>query len=384
MPSTYTTQARLEDIANGEKSGSWGDITDTNIGLIEEFISGLASVTHDDTANYSLTTANAATDESRPMMCEIGGALTAQRNVVCPTLTKLFFVKNATTGGFDIVFKTTAGTGITIPNGETMIVYCDGTNVVDAITNLPAGTTIAGVTLVDLSSSQTLTNKTINTLTVDLAIADGGTGASNAADALDNLGIDGASGNIVEGDIGALAVTTGKIAANAVDGTKIAIGSDAIGDILYYNGTDYVILAAGTLDQVLKAQGAAAPIWEGPDETIIIPVSDETTAITTGTAKVTFRMPYAMTLNANSAGVKASLSTASSSGLPTVDINEGGTTILSTKLTIDANEKTSTTAATEVVTSDVDLADDAEITIDIDVAGTGATGLKVYLMGVRA
>jgi hypothetical protein len=110
---------------------------------------------------------------------------------------------------------------------------------------------------------------------------------------------------------------------------------------------------------------------------IQIAVGDETTAITTGTAKVTFRMPYAMTLTA----VRASLTTVSSSGTPTIDINEDGSTILSTKLTIDASEKTSTTAATAAVISDSALADDAEITIDIDTAGTGAAGLKVALIG---
>lgn len=115
-------------------------------------------------------------------------------------------------------------------------------------------------------------------------------------------------------------------------------------------------------------------------ETLVIAVSDETTAITTGTAKVTFRMPWAMTVTS----VRASLTTASSSGTPTIDINEGGTSILSTKLTIDANEKTSTTAATAAVISDSLLADDAEMTIDIDTAGTGAAGLKVYIRGYRA
>lgn len=114
-------------------------------------------------------------------------------------------------------------------------------------------------------------------------------------------------------------------------------------------------------------------------EVIVVAVSDESTAITTGTAKVTFRMPFALTVDS----VRASLSTASTSGVPTVDINEGGTSILSTKLTIDANEKTSTTAATAAVLSDTSLADDAEMTIDIDTAGTGAKGLKVYLIGRR-
>jgi len=69
----------------------------------------------------------------------------------------------------------------------------------------------------------------------------------------------------------------------------------------------------------------------------------------------------------------------------TVDINEGGTSILSTKLTIDNTEKTSTTAATAAVISDTALADDAEITIDIDQIGDGtAKGLKITLIGTRA
>lgn len=112
---------------------------------------------------------------------------------------------------------------------------------------------------------------------------------------------------------------------------------------------------------------------------LVVALSDETTAITTGNAKVTLRAPYAFTLT----GVKASLTTASSSGTPTVDINEGGVSVLSTLLTIDANETTSTTAATPAVISDSAIADDAELTFDIDVAGTGAKGLKVYLTGTR-
>lgn len=109
-------------------------------------------------------------------------------------------------------------------------------------------------------------------------------------------------------------------------------------------------------------------------------LSDESTAIATGTAKLTWRAPFAFTLTA----VRASLNTVSSSGLPTVDINVNGSTILSTKLTIDASEKTSVTAATAAVISSASIADDDELTFDIDVAGTGAKGLKVTLIGTRA
>jgi hypothetical protein len=112
-----------------------------------------------------------------------------------------------------------------------------------------------------------------------------------------------------------------------------------------------------------------------PNTHMTIALSDETTSITTGVAKITFRAPFAMTLTQIP---RASLSIVSSSGNPAVD-NKNGTSIFSTTLTIDANEKTSTTAATAAVLSTTTFADDDEITMDIDTAGTGAKGLKVTL-----
>lgn len=114
-------------------------------------------------------------------------------------------------------------------------------------------------------------------------------------------------------------------------------------------------------------------------ENIVVAASDETTALAAGVGKVTFRMPYAFTLT----GIRASLTTAQTSGsILTVDVNEAGASILSTKLTVDNGEKTSTTAAAAAVISDAALADDAEITIDIDQIGDGtAKGLKVTLIG---
>lgn len=111
-----------------------------------------------------------------------------------------------------------------------------------------------------------------------------------------------------------------------------------------------------------------------------IACSDETTAITTGTAKATFRMPCAMKLLA----VRASVTTAPTDAAILIDINEGGTTVLSTKLMIDASEKTSTTATTPYVISDAVLADDAEITIDFDQVGStiAGAGVKVWLIGI--
>jgi hypothetical protein len=111
----------------------------------------------------------------------------------------------------------------------------------------------------------------------------------------------------------------------------------------------------------------------------VLACSDETSDLTTGT-KVTFRMPYNYTLT----DVRASLTTAATgANLTTVDIQQGGTTVLSTKITIDASETTSTTAATPPVISTSALTNDSIITIIIDQIGntTAGAGLKVYLIG---
>jgi hypothetical protein len=140
-------------------------------------------------------------------------------------------------------------------------------------------------------------------------------------------------------------------------------------------GSDVVRCVAYT-----RASGRALAA-ANPTESLIIACSDETTAITTGTAKLTFRMPYAFTISA----VRASVTTAPTGSTIIIDINEAGSTILSTKLSIDASEKTSTTAASAAVISDTSLADDAEMTIDFDQVGStiAGAGVKVVLIGTR-
>lgn len=152
---------------------------------------------------------------------------------------------------------------------------------------------------------------------------------------------------------------------------------DAVGTALV-QGTGITITPNDGGDTITIAANASAI---KPTESIIIAASDETTALAAGTAKVTIRMPYAFTVSA----VYASLTTAQTSGsIFTVDINEGGTSILSTKLTIDNAEDDSDTAATPAVISDTSLAHRAKVTVDIDQIGDGtAKGLKVTLVGTR-
>lgn len=158
----------------------------------------------------------------------------------------------------------------------------------------------------------------------------------------------------------------------SVDGTKI---TDLTALSTWDPTIDFVINDSGADN---KIAGTVIGI-----QSFVVAASDETTILSTGTAKTTFRMPFAFTITE----VRASLTTAGTgAALVTVDINEGGSTILSTKITIDAAEKTSQTAATPPVISDAALADDAEMTIDIDTIDTDnvATGLKIYIIGHRS
>jgi hypothetical protein len=134
MPSSYTPSLRLELPVTGELTGTWGDQVNQGITeLVDAAIAGTATVSMPD-SNYTLTVDNGATDESRRMFVVLTGALTATRDVICPAVSKLYFVANTTSGAQSIVFKTSAGTGITVPNGVAMVLYCNGTNVVNAIT----------------------------------------------------------------------------------------------------------------------------------------------------------------------------------------------------------------------------------------------------------
>ena len=135
MPSTYSTSLRLELMADGEKSGTWGTITNTNLGtLIEQGVAGVASVAHDDSASYTLTTNNGSSDEARNAVVLMTGALTADREVIVPDVDKVYIFKNGTSGGFALTFKTSGGSGVTIPNGRAAICYVDsGTGTVNAI-----------------------------------------------------------------------------------------------------------------------------------------------------------------------------------------------------------------------------------------------------------
>lgn len=165
MPSSYTPSLRLVLPVEGDLDGTWGDTVNTGLtSLVDSAIAGSANITMTD-ANYTLTVVDEGADQARQMFINLTGTLTTTRNVICPAVSKLYFVHNATTQS--IVFKTSAGAGITLPTTARAVLYCNGTDVLNAVNALPAGTQVGGVDIVTPAATQTLTNKTVTNLVFD-------------------------------------------------------------------------------------------------------------------------------------------------------------------------------------------------------------------------
>jgi microcystin-dependent protein len=154
MPSTYSPDLRIELIANGEQSGTWGTTTNINLGtLIEDAIAGLASVSVT-SANQALTASNGSADEARCAAIDLSiGAWgsPANFNVYVPPVTKLYVVRNTDSTYTATVFcstvlgnTTAAGTGVAVPAGKSVLLRSDGTNIVEQLNHIVGNFTFGG------------------------------------------------------------------------------------------------------------------------------------------------------------------------------------------------------------------------------------------------
>jgi hypothetical protein len=140
--STYSTDLRIQLIADGDQAGTWGQTTNTNLGtIIEQAIAGVSggpattgtypAVNFPTDADITLTANNGSVDQARNAVLAVTstGNLTAQRNIIAPTgASKVYIIKNNTTGGQNVQIKYSTGTGVIVGNGLTALVYGDGTN----------------------------------------------------------------------------------------------------------------------------------------------------------------------------------------------------------------------------------------------------------------
>jgi hypothetical protein len=144
MASTYSTSLKLTLIGDGDQAGIWGQTTNTNLGsLIEQAITGVVSVNMAD-ANYTLTSFNGVLDEARNAVIIATGTNNGIRDLIPPVVEKLYTISNQTTGGYSIRVIGASGTGVTIPNGVTALVYCNGTNFYSGLSGTTGDFTVNG------------------------------------------------------------------------------------------------------------------------------------------------------------------------------------------------------------------------------------------------
>jgi len=189
MASSFTTNFAIEKPNTGEQSGTWGDTTNFNFDLFDR-LAGYKSITLSSTSSTltvrpsspSQGSSNVEDGMYRAIKFvdggDIGGNVTL---TVGPDTSATFFMfQNALSGSRDIAVTQGSGANVTVPNGQSAIVYCDG-----------AG---SGAAVVDIGGSLSMSNAKITGGTItgitDLAIADGGTGASSASAARANLNVD--------------------------------------------------------------------------------------------------------------------------------------------------------------------------------------------------
>ena len=137
MASTYTVNSGIELIANGEQSGTWGDTTNVNLQIIDRLTNGVGNITLSGTT-HTLTTTDGSLSDGQYKVLVFGGSPSGTNTVtVSPNdQDKLFFVKNSS--GQSVIISQGSGANVTIPNGESAVIYCDGAGSGAAVVNLSA------------------------------------------------------------------------------------------------------------------------------------------------------------------------------------------------------------------------------------------------------
>jgi hypothetical protein len=161
MASSYSADLKLELMATGEKSGLWGDITNTNLTILQQAIAGYEEISiAGGVQTTPLTFSNGLVSDGKNAVIKFIGTITGNQTVTIPdSIEKTYIISNGTTGAFTVEFKTVSGTGVTFGTTDksTKILFADGTNIVDTGT-------------VSLTGVQTLTNKTLTSPKINEAV----------------------------------------------------------------------------------------------------------------------------------------------------------------------------------------------------------------------
>ena len=204
MVSTYSANSGIEKPASGSQSGTWGDTVNTNMDIIDRVMAGVGSITLSGTT-HTLTTSDGSLSDGHYRVLVLGGTPSGTNTItVSPNdQDKLYFVVNAS--GEDVVFSQGSGANVTVANGKTKIIYCDGAGSSAAVNDITKDLTLSGTTeVVTLSIGGTAVTSTA----AELNLLDG----SSAGTIVNSKGV-------VYGSSGEVNATTLQIGGTSITST---------------------------------------------------------------------------------------------------------------------------------------------------------------------
>lgn len=297
MATTYTTNLKLALPATGEISGIWGDTVNDNITkMIEEALTGVASLSTWVANAMTITTTNGTTSSGRCALLDLSGTLSATGTLTLPTANKQYIIRNRTTGGYAVTVGMAAGATVSVPNGETVGVFTDGTDTKVIITQITKSLSVKSNATTGLTqftgpaagTTRVLTvpdaDATVLTTNAAVTVAQGGTGATTLT--LNNVLLGNGtsapqfvapstSGNVLMSNgttwsstaISGLTVSQGGTGASTLtaNGVLIGNGTSAVtatapgtsGNVLMSNGTSWASTAISGLTVAQGGTGAS-------------------------------------------------------------------------------------------------------------------------------
>jgi hypothetical protein len=271
MPSTYTSNSGIELIDSGEQSGTWGDTTNTNLQIIDRLTNGVGSIALSGTT-HTLTTSDGTLSDGHYKVLVFGGSPSGTNTVtVSPNdQDKLFFIKN--NSGQSVIISQGSGANVTVPNGESAVIYCDGAGSGAAVVNLSATfdlTTFltAANNLSDLASAVTaLTNLGLTATAAEINVLDGITADTAELNIMDGVTSTTAELNILDG------VTSTTAELNILDGVTATAAE------LNYN--DITTLGTSEASKVVTADANGVVTFDNG-------ITEEFTAVTSSSNATT-------------------------------------------------------------------------------------------------
>jgi hypothetical protein len=252
---TYSTNLGITLPDDGEFAGTWGQYTNTNLGtLIEQAVSGYVTQAMNASTDVTIDIPNGSTGVARNMYIECTGSMSQANNLIVPAKRKLYFIYNNTSGGFAVTLKTTSGTGIAVPPGKKMVLACDGTNIVDALSSISS---------LNISGLTASTNLALDASKNVVSVTNTGTGnnvlATSPVLTTPNIGTPSA-GTLTNCTGLPFAGTTGTLAA---DRGGTGQSSYAVGDLLYASTTTALSKLAdvATGNALISGGVGVAPSW---------------------------------------------------------------------------------------------------------------------------